>query len=54
MVCTVEPTLDDGVKEHLLVAPEGEASAVALLLQHSGSMQLDGNTDDLGLENYGG
>ena len=33
--------------------PEDEASTVARLIQHSSSMQLDKNTDDLIFEKYG-
>lgn len=51
---TFELTLDDGVEEYLLVVPDSEASTVARLIQHSGSMQLDKNTDDLIFENYSG
>lgn len=50
---TFELTLDDGVEEYLLVVPEDEASTVARLIQHSSSMQLDKNTDDLIFEKYG-
>ncbi|MGQ1839742.1 hypothetical protein ACT4S2_14965 [Kocuria turfanensis] len=50
---TFELTLDDGVEEYLLVVPESEASTVARLIQHSSSMQLDKNTDDLIFEKYG-
>lgn len=50
---TFELTLDDGVEEYLLVVPTDEASTVARLIQHSGSMILDKNTDDLIFENYG-
>ncbi|HST72910.1 hypothetical protein [Kocuria rosea] len=50
---TFELTLDDGVEEYLLVVPESEASTVARLIQHSSSMQLDKNTDDLIFEHYG-
>ncbi len=50
---TFELTLDEGVEEYLLVVPEDEASTVARLIQHSGSMQLDKNTEDLIFENYG-
>ena len=50
---TFELTLDEGVEEYLLVVPEEEASTVARLIQHSSSMQLDKNTEDLIFENYG-
>lgn len=50
---TFELTLDDGVEEYLLIVPTDEASTVARLIQHSGSMILDKNTDDLIFENYG-
>ena len=50
---TFELTLDDGVEEYLLVVPASEVNVVARLIQNSGSMQLDKNTDDLIFENYG-
>lgn len=50
---TFELTLDDGVEEYLLVVPTDEASTVARLIQHSSSMVLDKNTDDLIFEKYG-
>lgn len=50
---TFELTLDDGVEEYLLVVPDSEASTVARLVQHSRSILLDKNTDDLVFEDYG-
>lgn len=35
------------------MVPDSEASTVARLIQHAGSMQLDKNTEDLIFENYG-
>lgn len=50
---TFELTLDDGVEEYLLAVPDGEVSTIARLVQHSGTIMLDKNTDDLVFENYG-
>ncbi|MHC5560682.1 hypothetical protein [Kocuria sp. U4B] len=50
---TFELTLDEGVEEYLLTVPASEASTVARLIQHSKSMQLDKNTEDLIFEHYG-
>ncbi|SDQ62907.1 hypothetical protein [Quadrisphaera sp. DSM 44207] len=50
---TFEFTLDDGVEEYLLAVDQSEASTIARLIQNSGSMQFDKNTDDLIFENYG-
>jgi hypothetical protein len=50
---TFEFTLDEGVEAYLLVVPDSEASTVARLIQHSSSIQLDKNTEDLIFEHYG-
>lgn len=51
---TFEMTLDDGVEEYLLQVPDAEVSTIGRLVQRSGSVLLDKNTEDLIFENYGG
>ena len=51
---TFELTLDDGVEEYLLPVPDSEVSTVGRLIQRSGSVLLDKNTEDLIFQGYGG
>lgn len=51
---TLELTLDGGVEEYLMAVPDSEVSTIGRLIQRSGSVLLDKNTDDLVFENFGG
>ena len=53
-VYTMELTLDGGVEEYVLPVSGSDVSTVGRLIQRSGSVLLDKNTEDLIFENYGG
>lgn len=53
-VYTMELTLDGGVEEYVMPLEGSDVSTVGRLIQRSGSVLLDKNTEDLIFENYGG
>ena len=50
---TMELTLDGGVEEYVMQVDGSDVSTVGRLIQRSGSVLLDKNTEDLIFENYG-
>lgn len=52
-MCAFGLVLDEGVEEYLLVDADSGASTVARLIQHSSTVHLDENADDLVSENCG-